>query len=142
MITIAEVDRTELPALFERCAAFVELDPQALNLDNVPPGYSLDAYVLKGIYEEGRLVGIYDLILGYPKPNTWWIGELMLEPAARGRELGREIVDRIAAQAEAAGVRIFWLSVHEQNEPALRFWSRLGFVETGRDRPHIVMRRG
>ncbi len=102
----------------------------------------MDAYVLQGIYEEGRMVGIYDLILGFPKPDAWWIGGLMLEPAVRGRGLGREIVDRIAAQAEAAGVRTFWLSVHEQNEPALRFWSRLGFVETERQRPHVIMRRG
>ena len=42
MITIGEVAPAELPALYERCAEFVELDPEARKLDNLPPGYTTE----------------------------------------------------------------------------------------------------
>jgi RimJ/RimL family protein N-acetyltransferase len=142
MITIGEVDRAELPALYERCAEFVQLDPESQNLDNLPPGYTIDASVLRGIYEDARLVGIYGLIIGYPKGDALWIGLLMLEPSARGRGVGRDVLTRILQDGEAAGVRIFGIAVHEQNEPALRFWERFGFAETNRHGRHVVMRRG
>jgi GNAT superfamily N-acetyltransferase len=142
VITIGEVARAELPALYERCAEFVQLDPEARKLDYLPPGYTIEASVLRGIYEDARLVGIYGLILGYPKGDAWWIGLLMLEPSARGRGVGREVLTCIFQDGEAAGVRIFWIAVHEQNEPALRFWGRFGFAETNRHGRHVIMRRG
>lgn len=57
-----------------------------------------------------------------------------LEPEFRGRGAGAQLVDRFVQQLKAARVRGAHASVSERNEPACRFFERLGFVALRRDR--------
>lgn len=68
----------------------------------------------------------------------WWIppeaqlANLVVDPALRGRGLGRALLERLIARAVADGGRLATLEVRLSNVPALALYRRLGFRETGR----------
>ncbi|KAJ5610534.1 hypothetical protein N7510_007253 [Penicillium lagena] len=53
--------------------------------------------------------------------------EIHLSPAARGRGLGRELMERMERIGRAVGVEKAMLTVFESNETACRFYYRLGY---------------
>ncbi len=60
-----------------------------------------------------------------PRGEVAWLDDLWVEPAAMGRGLGRELFERAAAAARAAGcVRMEW----EAEPHALGFYERMGAV--------------
>jgi hypothetical protein len=90
----------ELDALSLRCADFMRLvegrepGPQEGReiLTDAPPNFPIaDKFVL-GVRSGGDLIGVADVLRGYPAPAVWWIGLLLLAPKARGGGLGREVV--------------------------------------------------
>src|SRR5262249_18419633 len=89
-----------LQDLYARCSDFIRLvtghaprptDARDL-LRDLPPGKSSeDKYVLGFTQNSGLLVGVLDVVQGYPDPVTWYIGLLMLDPQERGQGLGEKI---------------------------------------------------
>jgi ribosomal-protein-alanine N-acetyltransferase len=59
---------------------------------------------------------------------------IAVDPAARGRGLGRRLLDAITAEAAATGARRMHLEVRADNEPAIALYSSGGYRETGRRR--------
>ena len=57
-------------------------------------------------------------------------------PAYRRQGVGRLLVDEVARWAQQRNVRTLLLMVTSNNEPAMRFYERLGFVKTGRTGPY------
>lgn len=53
-------------------------------------------------------------------------------PAEQGRGLGRRLIARHLSRLAARGVRRVFLEVDEGNEPALRLYTRAGFMQVGR----------
>ena len=63
-----------------------------------------------------------------PRGEVAWLDDLWIEPAARGRGLGRELFERAAAIARQAGcLRMEW----EAEPNALGFYERLGACTSG-----------
>jgi ribosomal protein S18 acetylase RimI-like enzyme len=150
----------ELQRLYERCTDYHfahEGAPTRANageeeLTSLPPGRTADDKFSFGIYAaDGELIGYAELFRNYPADAEWWIGLLMLDPDARGRGLGSEIVCNASAWAAENGARSIMLAVLESDERAQRFWIRQGFEEVRRrayesqatKKPHsvIIMRR-
>jgi ribosomal protein S18 acetylase RimI-like enzyme len=63
---------------------------------------------------EGDLVGLYDVYT---------------REAARGQGLAYTLCERLLSQAAAEGAAVAYLQVDSANEPALRVYRRLGFVD-------------
>jgi ribosomal protein S18 acetylase RimI-like enzyme len=57
-----------------------------------------------------------------------WLEDLYVDDGARGRGLGRALVDAAVERARARGCRRMELDVNEQNEDALRFYIAAGFT--------------
>jgi ribosomal protein S18 acetylase RimI-like enzyme len=57
-------------------------------------------------------------------------------PAYRRSGIGRMLVDEIAAWARQRGAETLQLMVTSSNEPAILFYRRLGFTQTGRTEPY------
>jgi len=57
-------------------------------------------------------------------------------PTHRQRGVGQLLVDQILVWARARGVCSLQLMVTSNNEPAMRFYQRLGFTRTGRTEPY------
>jgi ribosomal protein S18 acetylase RimI-like enzyme len=56
---------------------------------------------------------------------------LYTHPRGRGRGAGRALLDRALEALRAAGCTQAWLNTEERNEPARRFYERLGWREEG-----------
>jgi ribosomal protein S18 acetylase RimI-like enzyme len=128
-------DLAALQALHLRCADFVEAttghpprDDEAAHLLAVVPAGKIpaDKQVL-GIRRDGEMVGVVDLLRGYPSPTDWYVGLFLLSPEVRGAGLGTSVVDEIVERVEAAGGRALHLIVLENNPRALAFWRRHRF---------------
>ena len=118
-----------------RCADFVEAttghpprDDEAARLLAVVPAGKIpaDKQVL-GLHRDGEMVGVVELLPGYPGPTDWYIGLLLLSPEVRGVGLGTSVVDEIVRRIVGEGGRALHLIVLEHNPRALVFWQRRGF---------------
>lgn len=107
-----------------------------LTLTMVPAGIvPEDKYVL-GLSEDDRLVGLLDLVRGYPDVTRAFLGLLLVDGARQGEGLGRLLHG--AGQDLARGwpdVRLLRLAVVQSNASVEPFWERLGYRRTGEEKP-------
>jgi RimJ/RimL family protein N-acetyltransferase len=81
-----------------------------------------------GIFDQfGKLVGLIDVLRGYRTRSDWYVGLMLLAPAFQGQGFGTEIHNGFVNYARREGVQRLLLAVLEANEPARRFWLRLGY---------------
>ena len=66
------------------------------------------------------------------RPDVPHLGGMWVEPAARGRGIGRALVEGVVQWAREQGFHVIALWVTEGNEPAIGLYTRLGFARTGR----------
>ena len=92
--------------------------------------YSKDGYLL-GAYENGICVGI-----GIFREEFWkyvYVYDLKVSAAARGKGIGRMLIDAGMAEAKARGYRGLYLYAQDNNLNACRFYLKAGFVIGGFD---------
>ena len=82
---------------------------------------------------ESRTIGVVEFLRDYPQSGTIYIGLLMVREDLQRQGLGGELYRHLEAASQG---RHFRLAVLEGNAPALAFWGRMGFVETGEVRPY------
>jgi GNAT superfamily N-acetyltransferase len=84
---------------------------------------------------EGQLLGLVHYLFHRSTisiaPNCY-LQDLFTQDAARGKGVGRALVEAVYARARAAGTgRVYWLT-HESNETAMKLYNKLadksGFV--------------
>jgi uncharacterized protein len=103
----------------------------------VPEGKSPDDKVAFGVWVDGELVGILDLLLRHPDPETVYIGLLQIDRARQGQGIGAAVCQALDREVAARWpwARRLRLSVVRTNDNVLGFWRRMGFAETGEVRP-------
>jgi len=82
-----------------------------------------------GFVEDGRLVG-YGEIWEDADEHEAELARLIVDPDARGRGVGREMVRLLTARARERGFEDVWVRVVPSNEPALHAYAAAGFVRT------------
>lgn len=128
---LTDADRPRLQQLLEACSDYhllvngQEATPdEAKNLlAELPPGRSRDD---KRVLDLGD--GVLDVVRGYREPGEWYLGLLLFMPGARGKGRGKQVLAELIAWLKAEGATRLRLAVAEQNEAALRFWQREGFM--------------
>ena len=65
-----------------------------------------------------------------------WLIAMWTDPGARGRGVGRALVEATAEFARAAGSRELFLQVLEGNDTAASLYRSCGFEDTGPGEPH------
>lgn len=77
--------------------------------------------------EDRRILGY---ALGAPAldAGVGWILSAAVDPEARGRGVGASLVEWLIARLHDAGLRRIVLTVHPENQAAVRLYRRLGFV--------------
>ena len=137
-------DAPAVQDLLERCQDFNRMvsgedtgpsDGLALLEDCPPQTDPADKFVFGLEGEDGRLLGLVDLIFDYPKPGICWIGLQLLDPAVRGQGIGRAFYTAVEGWAARRGAQHVRLGVVEQNRAGYGFWQALGFAEVERRLP-------
>lgn len=106
--------------------------------DDLPPGKRPDSKRVYGVVDDrGDVVGVVEVIVGWPTPTTAMIGLLVIAEPAQGRGLGRAAVEDVEAVVdEEEGCDVARVAVVDANDGALAFWKKLGFTENGVTRPY------
>ena len=128
-------DLDALQSLFERSSDYFLLHedrPAAATeardeWDSVPPGTPRSHKHVIGLFGHD-LVGVVEVVRDWPRPGTWNIGLLLLDPAARRRRAGTRTVSAIDAWAARSGADRLRITVIPANSGALEFWQGLGFT--------------
>lgn len=87
------------------------------------------------VREQTKDLGYLIITLGFSVEyggRDGFIDDLYLVPAARGRGLGRELIDFALVQGRELGIGTLHLEVETGNEAATRLYRAAGFTETGR----------
>ena len=140
---LTDADAERLQVLLERCSDYFEVvmnrkpaPTDALSIFYAGPeeGQEPRNKILLGITDSrsSDLIGVLDAFKDYPVTGTWYVGLLLLDPAARQSGLGAEIMQSLCQSAVRSGARELQLNVVEQNELGHSFWKRQGFVEKRR----------
>ena len=67
--------------------------------------------------------GLFPLV-----PDTWELRKMYVHPRARGRGVGRLLLDHALAAARAGGARRVVLDTHHSMTAAIRLYERAGFL--------------
>jgi GNAT superfamily N-acetyltransferase len=127
------------PAYTEKITGHPPSPSDALSvLIAVPPGFNPEGKRTIGIWEGEELIAFADVLLGYPDPETAYIGLLIVHGSRHGEGLGRElhkaVLKRIRQETVAQQIR---LGIVETNADAAEpFWSALGYAPTGETKPY------
>lgn len=97
--------------------------------DAVPSGFPVDRKRVFGIEgSAGHLVGLLEGLSGYPSNEVWYLGLLLVVPAARGRGVGTYAYAALESAVRGESFAAIELAVLKDNVGALAFWQRMGFT--------------
>ncbi|HEX5542354.1 MAG TPA: GNAT family N-acetyltransferase, partial [Micromonospora sp.] len=103
----------------------------------LPPGMPPESKHVLGWWEEKKLLGIVDLVRGYPDASVAYIGLLQVRLEQQGCGLGERILRSTEALARGwPEIKRLRLAVVRGNWVAAGFWHRMGFAETGEVVPY------
>jgi ribosomal protein S18 acetylase RimI-like enzyme len=122
-VEVRRLERTDHPAL--TAFATRQADPVAAEYPALDPGEER----IWGAFDRGNLVGAARAAVRLPE--VWLLGGVYVDPSARNRGVGRELVEAALAAARSEGVRV-GLFVREDRLDARRVYEGLGFRPTGR----------
>lgn len=136
--TLTEKD---IPAVFELCLQnplYYRYCPPPVTPESVqkdlyalPPGKTLKDKYYIGFYAEDTLLAVMDLIDGFPKADTAFIGFFMVATAAQGKGMGTALISECCACLKRWGFEKVKLGYILGNPQSEHFWLKNGFVKTG-----------
>lgn len=104
---------------------------------DLPPGTSVTARSTLGIMQANQMVGVVDMLRGFPNPSTVHIGLVMLSEKYQGKGLGRATLAAIQRYvSQWPDIHTLRISVVDTNREVLAFWQKMGFTLTGETRPY------
>jgi GNAT superfamily N-acetyltransferase len=110
-------------------------EAEALFAD-MPPGFDdREAKTVFGVSQGGEMVGVADVVRGYPAEGTAMIGLLAIHESHQGRGIGAAVARLLEQSAREWGCSRLRIGVVAANEPAFPFWQAIGFTPTGETRP-------
>ena len=141
---VRRITEGDITAVYDLCRAnrryyrYMKTEPTKRNLTEVisemPEGTDAAQKNFLGFYDaDGKLVAILDLITAYPQAGSAFIGWFMVEAELQGQGIGSQIFADIRASLEAQGYTELALGVIKENEPAIEFWEKQGFVLSGKE---------
>jgi ribosomal protein S18 acetylase RimI-like enzyme len=135
VVRLEEADLPRLSRFCGDCTAFFELvegqpggeATAAEILGPLDPEHARGTKHVFGVQLNDELIGVADLLQGYPSAGEWFIGLLLLHPEQRGTGLGARLCAEIVEWIRVQGGNAVRLVVQHQNPLARVFWERQGF---------------
>ena len=126
-------------ALLQSDPAYFDLEgrqPTAQSLRDdmalLPPRCMPEQKRYLALWRNGIPHAVLDLVEGYPRERTLYVGFFFLSPALRRQGLGREVMDAVLQAAGDAGMDNARLACLLNNAGGHAFWRSLGFGDLRR----------
>lgn len=111
-------------------------DPEGL-FAALPLGLVRSAKHVFAVDLDGTMVGIVDLLDGWPDPSTAHVGLLLLDETHQHHGIGGLVWQQLQTMlALMPHVRTVRAAVVQTNIQVLPFWTRCGFADTGQRKPY------
>jgi len=125
--TFTRLELTLRPLAEPRKKRYVPTDEELTHYASVINlGYSV------GAFKDETLVGI-----AIAEPHNWnrtlWVHEFHVKDGLRGEGIGRQMMQRVVANARQGELRAVVCETQSSNVPAIRFYRRVGFELDGID---------
>lgn len=148
-IIVTEDQVVEVANLYARCADyFILQDGAAPTLadahrlfTDIPTEKKPGDQIILGWRGMRGLYALAAILRDYPGDGIWYLGFMIVDPARRGKGIGRSIFAIIEDWAARHGAREIRLAVLEENVDGARFWRARGFDEIRRVGPNIFKQR-
>ena len=92
---------------------------------------------LSGGFSSGAYKDAYLVAIAVAEPRWWnktlWVWEFHVEEGWRGQGIGQQLMQTLAEQARAAGLRALVCETQSTNVPAIQFYRKAGFEIEGID---------
>jgi ribosomal protein S18 acetylase RimI-like enzyme len=111
------------------------------DVDALPPRCGVNQKIYISIWEDSNVIGVLDLITGYPGQTDFWIGLLLVHGNRQGEKIGSKIINAVLKAAKAMGYKSAQLGVIENNVKSVSFWQKHGFGIFGHKQNIVVMTR-
>lgn len=128
-------------ALFQTDPDFFALNPPRPtaasiqeDLVNLPPRCAIEQKHYLALWRDGELQAVLDLVEGYPRERTFYVGLLFLAPELRRHGRGREIMDAVLQAAGDAGMDRAQLACLMNNPVGHAFWRAMDFGDLRQDK--------
>ena len=110
---------------------FVTEDSIRADMVALPPRKTMEDKYYLGFYEGDGLIAVMDLILGFPKEETAFIGFFMMDKEYQGKGIGTALMQEVYAYLKQCGIRFVRLGFAKGNPQSENFWLKNGFERTG-----------
>ncbi len=108
-------------------------------LDALPPDFDYAHKFVFALEIDGQVLGVADLLRGYPEAHCAFLGLLLLAQPYQGIGLSKLALTQLYDQARAWGCQDMQLGVVSSYERAMRFWQACQFTELYRkDVPDFI----
>lgn len=139
-LQIRNLEEQDLPAvlqLMKSNAPYYEIQNQGQptlgsireNMATLPPRCTREQKHDLGLWRDDRLVGVLDLIEGYPRARTLWVGFFMMDARLHRQGIGRMVAEALPGAAADAGMDSLRLGCLKGNESGHQFWKAMGFQD-------------
>ena len=131
MITIAELTKSTEEALnaINQLLPQLSANAKGLSLDRLGELVESDnTLIFLGTDENGCILGMLSLIvIKIPTGNKAWIEDVVVDQAARGKGLGKSLMNHALEQAKKLGAKSIDLTSRPSRESANKLYQALGY---------------
>ena len=134
--SVADEELDAVLALMESNPHYFELDNRPASMEtllhdrtNLPPRCIPDQKHYVAFWREGKPEALLDLVVGYPRERTLFVGLFMIDSALQRRGIGREIMTALPKAADGAGLDDIRLGCLKGNDGAHAFWETMGWQD-------------
>ena len=121
----------ENPLYYQFCPPFVTEDSIRADMKALPPNKTYEDKYFLGFYQDEILVAVMDLIDGFPKEETAFVGFFMMKKEYQGRGCGTGLMKDVYDCLKTVGFQYVRLCFAKGNPQSEHFWMKNGFERTG-----------
>lgn len=105
-------------------------------LKELPPNCTQDLKHVLIVEKNDQVIGVVDIVKGYPESEVAYIGLLLLIEKFQGKGMGSLVYDKVEKYIRSlGGISRLRLS-YVKNNSVESFWKKMGFHVTGEKRPY------
>ena len=137
---VGEDDFDAVLAMLERCSDFFDLSGVPITAEllrqdmaELPPRCAPGQKHYMALWKDGAPWMVLDLVEGYPRPKTLFVGLFVMDPALRRQGVGRAVMTALLKAARGAGFDRARLACLLNNPNGHAFWQAMGFRDLRQD---------